>query len=101
MGRTVSGTELLAGQHEFAYNKNRILVDMLAQGNSAIKEIKNKALTVKESLISKTATQLRRLSLSKEMEKLFENFAGKTASTEKIFNKVIARTARTEEVASL
>lgn len=100
MGRTVSGKELLAGQHEFEFNKNQRLLELLAQGKRLPKE-GSKVISEKESLLSKTAHQARRLKLNAEFEKEFKRVAGKVANTAKIFEKVIGRQKQQEEVVAL
>ena len=100
MGRTVSGKELLAGQHEFSYKRNERLLALLAEGKRAIKEGCKRVISVKESLISKTTHQRNRLLLGETLAPEFKKAAGKKASVEKIFSKVIGRKAK-EEVVSL
>ena len=100
MGRTVSGKELLAGQHEFEFNKNQRLLELLAQGKRLPKE-GSIVVSEKESLISKTTHQAKRLDLCSQFEKEFKKVAGRTANTAKIFDKVIGRTRQQEEVVSL
>ena len=101
MGRTVSGKELLAGQHEFEYNKNQRLLQLLAEGKRALKDVGKKVITVKESLISKTTNQAKRGELREQFEKEFSKYSGKVADTAKIFSKVIGRKKVQEEVVSL
>ena len=99
MGRTVSGKELEAGQHEFDFNlKNRTLI-VLAEGKRKLKEGCKEVITVAESLISKTTHQRNRLLLGQSLAPEFKKFAGKKANTERIFEKNNAR--KREEVVAL
>ena len=100
MGRTISGKEILAGQHEFDYNRKQRLLQLLAQGKRLPKEGKE-VITEKESLISKTTYKSRILAISEKFETEFKKVAGKTADTAKIFSKVIGRKKQKEEIASL
>ncbi|MBQ8615401.1 MAG: hypothetical protein IJ415_02425 [Clostridia bacterium] len=100
MGRTISGKEILAGQHEFKYNRNQRLLQLLAQGKRLPKEGKE-VITEKESLISKTTYKSRILSLSEKFEAEFKKVSGQFANTSKIFSKVIGRKKTQEEVASV
>ena len=98
MGRTVSGKELEAGQHEFDFNlKNRILI-VLAEGKRKVKEGCKAVITVKESLLSKTTHQRNRLLLGEALAPEFKKCAGKKANTGRIFEKKIAINKTQEEV---
>ncbi len=99
MGRTVSGQELRAGQHEFDFNVKQRLVSLLAEGKRKVKEGCKAVITVKESLLSKTTHQRNRLLLGETLAPEFKKAAGKKANTEKIFSKVIGRKSQEEVVA--
>ena len=101
MGRTVSGQELQAGQHEFDFNVKQRLLTMLAEGKRTLKEGCKAVITVKESLLSKTTHQRNRLTLCQTFAPEFKNRAAKKADTAKIFSKVIGRKQVQEDVAAL
>lgn len=101
MGRTVSGKELLAGQHEFSYKRNERLLQLLAEGKRVVKKAGEKVISVKESLISKTTNLAKHLALCEKFKNEFSKCAGKYADTKKIFSKVIGINKTQEEVASI
>lgn len=101
MGRTVSGQELRAGQHEFDYNVKQRLVSLLAEGKRKLKEGCKAVMTVKESLLSKTTHQRNRLLLGEFLAPEFKKCAGKKANTGRIFEKKIAKNKTQEEVVAL
>ena len=95
----VSGKELLAGKHEFEYNKNQRLLEMLANGKRLPKE-GSEVLSTKETLVSKTTKKAVILKFESKFEKEFKKYAGKKAPTEKIYNKVVGTAKEKETVFS-
>ena len=98
MGRTVSGRELKAGREQYAINYGEVLLTKLAEGKRTPKS--NDTISVKESLISKTASKARIINNNNVFAHQFEKYAGKKAPTAKIFEKCIGRTAKHENVIS-
>lgn len=99
MGRTVSGRELKAGQEEFAMGYNKVLLEMLAEGKRLPKS--NDTLSVKETLVSKTASKSRIIEHDNVFAPEFAKYAGKKVPTAKIFDRCITRTAKNESVVDL
>lgn len=102
MGRTVSGQNLRAGQHEFGFKRNESLLKRLADGPRFPQKDK-RTVSVESNLVARTTSKTNQLSLVAMFETEFKKFAGKYADTAEIFKKVIARNEKqkTEEVVAL
>ncbi len=94
MGRTLSPRELQNGREEYAVEYSSVLLAKIAEGKRIPQS--NNTISVKETLISKTASKSRVLANEKLFEKEFKKFAGKKAPTAKIFERCIGRTAKVE-----
>lgn len=98
MGRTVSPEALREGKEEFAYQTNNLILEMLNNKHQAKDGVSH--ISVKESLISKTASKARILDYEKSFAPEFAKCSGKKADTARIFDKVIGRTKTNETVIS-
>ncbi len=94
MGRTLSPKDLQNGREEYAVEYGSVLLAKIAEGKRIPKT--NDTLSVKESLISKTASKARIVSHDEVFAPYFKKYSGKKAPTAEIYEQAIGKTAKNE-----